>query len=203
MKKMWKRTLSLMLAVLLFCGTLTLCVSAEDDSGYCGSNVRWHYDASDRELIIEGEGEMWNYSMYESPWYKYRDVIKTAFIHYGITSISSYGFLDCINLLGINIPDSVAEIGVGAFTNCKSLTKMIIPGSVKTIRNQAFFHCSKLNYLNINYGVKNIDHSAFHSCASLLTVTIPGSVEYVNELTFAYCTKLQNITIFHILINSV
>ena len=42
------------------------------------------------------------------------------------------------------IPDSVTEIGYGAFINCNSLTSVNIPDSVATIGEGAFYSCTSL-----------------------------------------------------------
>ena len=66
------------------------------------------------------------------------------------------------------IPDGVEIIGYRAFSECKSLEKVEIPGSVKRIRGCAFGGCRKLK-----------------------KVVIPGSVEYIEVSAFAGCGRLE------------
>jgi hypothetical protein len=61
------------------------------------------------------------------------DKNKTTLIHYPAEKTGPYA-----------IPDSVTDIGVWAFANCKSLTSIIIPDSVINIVAWAFANCKSL-----------------------------------------------------------
>lgn len=77
---------------------------------------------------------------------------------------------DLRTLTTLSIPDSVTEIGVNAFYNCKSLTTVTIPNSVKTIGFQAFEGCTSLTDITIPSSVMEIAFNAFLSCKSLKNV---------------------------------
>ena len=80
------------------------------------------------------------------------------------------------------IPDSVTNIGYGAFMDCASLTSMTIPNSVTSIGNEAFFDCSNLTSITIPNSVTNIGTWAFYNCTSLNDVYYTGSEEQWNLL---------------------
>lgn len=61
----------------------------------------------------------------------------------GVTHIGSDSFFD-YSLPGIDIPDSVTDIGYCAFAGCAGLTSITIPESVTTINEDAFFGCSNM-----------------------------------------------------------
>ena len=65
-------------------------------------------------------------------------------ITYNVTSIGNWAFSNCDSLTSIIIPNSVTSIGNWAFSNCDSLTSIIIPNSVTSIGNYAFNNCSWL-----------------------------------------------------------
>jgi len=55
----------------------------------------------------------------------------------------------CAGLTNITIPDSVTEIGRGAFYGCIGLTGIVIPKSVTMIEPYAFTNCIKLQSVEI------------------------------------------------------
>ena len=81
------------------------------------------------------------------------------------------------------IPESVTDIGTGAFCACRDLKGAFIPGSVKKIGFMAFCGCEKLKGVTIADGVEMIDGLAFEDCAELESVYIPESVTYIGSNT--------------------
>ena len=54
--------------------------------------------------------------------------------------------------MSVNIPNSVTSIGEEAFSNCKGLTGVTIPGTlVKKIPNGMFDKCDKLTSITVRY----------------------------------------------------
>ena len=92
-----------------------------------------------------------------------------------------------------NIPDSVTEIGEGAFIGCDSLTSIAIPNSVTEIGERAFSGCDSLTSITIPNGVTSIGYSAFENCYSLTSVTIPDSVTSIEGYAFYGCSSLKTI----------
>ena len=69
------------------------------------------------------------------------------------------------------IPNSVTNIGSGAFAYCSGLTELTLPNSVTSIGEHAFFCCSGLTEL-----------------------TLPDSITSIGDYAFAYCSDLSKIT---------
>lgn len=90
---------------------------------------------------------------------------------------------------------TVTSIGDNAFTDCKSLESVDIPGTVMSIGYQAFAGCSSLVSLNINEGVKNIGESAFQGCSELTSIEIPESVGSIGDFAFYECYGLTSVSI--------
>ena len=93
------------------------------------------------------------------------------------------------------IPNSVTEIGAGAFSRCTGLTSVMIPNSVTSIGYCAFADCSGLTSVTIPNSVTSIDGSAFRGCTGLTSVTIPNSVTSIGSYAFAGGTGLTSVTI--------
>ena len=97
------------------------------------------------------------------------------------------------------IPNSVTEIGGGAFDGCTGLTSIVIPDSVTFIAQSAFKGCTGLTSITIPDSVTRIQWHAFEGCRGLTSVVIPRSVEYDeglgNSCLFRDCTGLKSVEI--------
>lgn len=86
------------------------------------------------------------------------------------------------------------SIGDGAFNNCESLTKVVIPDRFKALGAYAFANCLKLETVTFNEGVAKVPQGFLYGCESLTSVTIPSTVNYVGNEAFSGCKKLTTIT---------
>ena len=128
----------------------------------------------------------------------YRNLIKqmiTIEIPDTVTEIGSYAFYEFNNVEKINIPNSVTSIGESAFARCFNLASITIPGSVASIGKEAFWDCSGLTSITMSKGVTNIGERAFCDCSSLTSITIPDGVTSIGEGAFGDCFSLTSITI--------
>ena len=188
-----KKTLSLMIALLLLCGMFSFAVnaSAEEqpqivDAGYCGgegdgTNVTWTLD-SDGTLTIGGTGKMADYTFKDenslcstAPWgssYDDASRIKTVVIEDGVTDIGNLAFAECRLLLSVTIGNDVSRIGDYSFYYCCSLDHVIFPDNVTVIGNYAFQYCSFPD-VTIGNGVISIGSHAFSGPSN---ITVPANV---------------------------
>ena len=201
MKNTIKKISAFLLSLVLIFGIVPLAdldiiASAETYSGTCGDNLTWTLDTETGELVISGEGEMYDWTSSSSaPWDDNRSYIKTVTIADGVTSIGDVAFVYCTKLTNIDIPDSVKSIGSGSFNNCTSLTSIEIPNSVTSIGKSAFYYCISLTSIEIPDSVTSIGESAFYNCGKLASVTIGKGVTNIGEGVFSNCTSLTNIEI--------
>lgn len=77
-------------------------------------------------------------------------------------------------LRSIDFGNTIKQIGVGAFRECKNVTSIELPDSVLHIMEGAFKNCSGLKSVRIGSGIKQIDKNAFAGCASLNTIFLPN-----------------------------
>ena len=164
MKKIFKQTLAIMIAVIMTVGAAPLAgfvgldlpdisswfaVEAEAASynGTCGYSLSWSLDTSTGVLTITGSGDMKHYyatNSFTAPWYKHSFYIRSVVLPNELTSIGNYAFDGCTRLASITIPDSVTSIGNYAFRGCTGLASITIPDSVTSIGNYAFDGCTGL-----------------------------------------------------------
>lgn len=166
--------------------------NSDSIEGTCGDNLTWNLTSSGK-LTISGTGAMLDYATSSStPWYSFRDLIKSVVIEDGVTSIGKMAFAWCSSLTSITIPNSVVSIGSDAFNSCSNLTSVTIPDSVTTISSGAFIRCSKLKSIAIPDSVTSISNSVFYGCSSLTSMTIPDSVTSIGDSAFNGCSSLTS-----------
>jgi hypothetical protein len=94
----------------------------------------------------------------------------------------------------VTIPDGVAEIGVGAFVGCGSLTNVSLPNTLITIEGLTFHSCSNLSNIRIPESVTRIAEEAF-IYSGITSIRIPGSVTRIENGAFRDCYNLTNVIV--------
>ena len=112
-----------------------------------------------------------------------------------VTSIGVYAFWNCRSLTKVTIPEGVTSIKDSTFRYCISLPEVNIPKSVETIGDEAFETCDSLTEVTIPEGVTSIGVCAFQFCNSLPEVTIPEGVTSIGDGAFQSCRSLTEVTI--------
>lgn len=95
----------------------------------------------------------------------------------------------------LTIPNSVTEIGEGAFSGVTGLKTIIIPGTVKTIATSAFAFNTTLETVILEEGIQKIGDQAFNGCSNLKSIILPQSLSTIGALAFYGCEKLETATI--------
>lgn len=83
-----------------------------------------------------------------------------------------------------NVDYNVTSIGEAAFSECSSLTSLVIPNSVTSIRDFAFAGCNGLTSLSIPNSVTTIGIAVFDRCSNITSITIPNSVVSIGNNVF-------------------
>ena len=150
--------------------------------------------------------------------------LKTYKIKDGTVQICDSAFVDCKELIGIYIPNTMIEIGRYAFAGCENLTSLNIPNSVIRIGAVSFAFCGKLDLIlesdmNFRYvngilytsdmktlkwasrglrdfpdALTKIEEGAFLGCTRIGSINIPNSVKEIGARAFGY-SSLYSINI--------
>ena len=109
-------------------------------------------------------------------------------------------------LKGVIIPDSIIEIGIGAFEDCDSLVEINISANVTKIDNFAFRFCDNLVTINIdenNPNYTSIDGVLFTKDVTKLIqypsgksekyYMVPEGVTEVGATAFSFCDTIEHI----------
>ncbi|MBQ2848436.1 MAG: leucine-rich repeat domain-containing protein [Clostridia bacterium] len=130
-----------------------------------------------------------------------------------VKELPSYLFSSVDTIDVIVLPDSVTDIGAGAFANssisslencknlesieeyafinCKNLSSFDFGNELMLIGMEAFKGCTDLKNVYISDSVVNIEIGAFSGCPSLESVRMSPNVDYIPREAFYNCKELS------------
>lgn len=91
-----------------------------------------------------------------------------------------------------DIPDTVSDIGDGAFGDAFGLTNVVIADGVTNIGVEAFYSCTNLRNVTLGANLKTIQQAAFFYCPALQSIIFPPKVSSLGFEAFAGCQYLTN-----------
>jgi hypothetical protein len=97
-------------------------------------------------------------------------------------------------LMDVILNDELEKIGEGAFNQCRSLQRIVIPNAVKRIKDFAFAECG-LTTVILCEGLEEIGSWTFYYCEFLQSVVIPNSVKAIKENAFYCSMQLTAVTL--------
>ena len=96
------------------------------------------------------------------------------------TSIGEMAFSGCKLVQSITVPGTVTYIGANAFSDCSALKKIIIGGpndtTTTTIGVCPLINCDSLKYVEFGANVKNFDHGPLMGCKSLSRIVCHAAI---------------------------
>ena len=130
---------------------------------------------------------------FEGPQEGFKDVI----LPNGLTKIDSRAF-ESTEIEYLDIPDTVSEIGDGAFRFNSNIKSIKLPSELKALNGYLFEGNKNMNQLIIPDKVESIDTNAFVNMEGLENVYIPASVTKIGEKLIANKDKVT----FHVVSGS-
>ena len=142
----------------------------------------------------------------------YDNAALTSFTFAADTHVRKLNGLGGSSIKEIALPDSLEELGDGAFYKCKMLETVTWPNNAafSAIPDNAFTGCEKLNddvVTTLPPSVKSIGYLAFSDCgvpASVIVgetklpftqINVPGTVETIERYAFYQCSHVTSVTI--------
>lgn len=104
-----------------------------------------------------------------------------------VTKIASEAF-EGKNLLEVNMPDTIKEVGKYAFASNMYMTNIKLSASLKSIPEGMLAFCGKLKELDVPPSVKSIGKNSF-DYVKLRKIIIPASVQKISNKIFG--TKIE------------
>ena len=185
--------------------------SGKDDNILNGStgDCEWLLNKINGIITISGDGSMGYYeNSSETPWYKYSSYIKEVNVKPGVEEIDDYSFDGCKNLSKVSISDSVSYIGSKAFSNCPSLTSIVVDENNITYSSFEgnLFNKDKTEFILYSAGkssdsfiipnsVTRIGWYAFENANHLKSISLPSDLRVIFGCAFKNCSNISTITI--------
>lgn len=98
-----------------------------------------------------------------------------------------------VQFSGSTIPDSVTELGEGAFAECERLATAVLGRGVTVIPYDCFYGCSSLREVTIHGALTEIGEYAFIYCQSLPNFVVPATVTMIDTFAFWDCPSLASV----------
>lgn len=122
-----------------------------------------------------------------SPRAFYGCTLKSAEISTKVYSVGEEAFKNCVNLTEIDLPDSVVNLGAGAFEGCKSLTGAYLSENLFSVPRAAFKNCENLKNITFPDSIKYLRAESFENCKELKEVYIGENMRFVALNAFENC----------------
>lgn len=107
-------------------------------------------------------------------------------------TIANGTFRGMSEIVRVELPNTVTDIGNYAFADCPNLKSITVPGSARVIRSSVFEGCAALESVTVGSGISVINEDAFKGCSSLTEITLPLSLFQIYS-PFEGCTALARV----------
>lgn len=122
--------------------------------------------------------------------------LKHIVVPKSVRTLGTQAFSDCTSIESVEFlhgSEDKIEIGSGAFSNCDSLDRVILPKSLKEISAATFRNC-KLNFIEWPDSLYTIAVGAFAGC-KFSNISLPLTIRYLSSEAFVECAFLKELYI--------
>lgn len=123
--------------------------------------------------------------------------VKKLCLSEGIKVLENGAFSDCSSLTTILLPSTLTTIGSqtseckdGVFASTK-IEKIVIPDSVTYMGPYTFWYCRQLKQVELSNNLEEIEVALFVSCPELVSVKMPSKLKRIKTAAFNDCHKFK------------
>ena len=154
------------------CGDYIYCLS-EDGQGACTLS----YTGNETEVVVPEQLDGLPVVAIGDHTFNYQENIVSIELPSTITEIGTMAFFKCSALQSIVIPEGVTLLDQSCFAGCEELVSVAVPESVETVGDFAFLACSQLTEIAFGEQLRSIGQGAFQLCTALIRIIIPSTAE--------------------------
>jgi hypothetical protein len=147
-----------------------------------------------KRLVVVGEWTEWRTNLprghYQSKWFEIVDLSGAS-----LSSIGARSFLWREAIRAVHFGEGLMQYEQGALSGCKSLEEIIIPDTVVEIAMGAFSDCKSLKVVKFGRSLQSIGESAFGGCGTLSEIILPDSLQELGPCAFCECFSLKLVKI--------
>ena len=149
--------------------------------------VNFHAVSCDVIPISEYDGE----NLPESPFVT-SEKLESIILYNTVKELPAFLYSGLKNIDKVTLPESVTDIGVGAFAN-SSISCVDNFANIESIEEYAFKNCTNLEEFELGSKLMIIGMEAFSGCDWLKSIYIPDSVSNIEISAFEDCTNLESV----------
>lgn len=198
-----KKSLSLILALLLIISSIPLAFAADDpkyfsyvDNGDGTCNIIGYKDFYAEDVVIPSTLPSENgepLTVVSITGFRQKNSMRYVKIPETVETIGANAFSNCKKLFSVAIGTGVKTIGKSAFSGCVELTSVNLRNT-EILGDMAFYGCSKLDWLNCGTALKSIGTRAFWNAKKLNYLKFSPTLETIGDYAFANCEALPSPT---------
>lgn len=112
-----------------------------------------------------------------------------------IKEIRGQAFKNCYSLSKVNIPNNLEYLGGGAFYNAISIEIIELPDTLTYLGGEAFYNATSLEHIKLSKNLTEIKGNTFENCYNLISIEIPDNVTRIGGHAFYGDTSLNEVLI--------
>lgn len=101
------------------------------------------------------------------------------------SQVKPFVFSNCKSITNLVIPNEITSVGKYAFSGCINLTEVVISDSVTFVGEGAFSDCVNLSYVQLGTEITTISSNMFKGDYKLKSILLPQSVHTIEKYAFS------------------
>lgn len=112
-----------------------------------------------------------------------------------VTEIGFGAFEGCLNLRSVRFSPALTKVGFRAFARCEQLEEALLPDSIEVLEEGVFNGCASLRTLHLPAALKIIGRNACLGCNELTEIILPEGVQRMEAQAFSGCGSARTLTL--------